>query len=203
MALDERRILIGKIVHTIGFHESGNGIAGANHRVPGPCPAPLRLPGQAEPRLEVVDASVSVVAKSHRLLAADEVEVHVLAVVGAAGSGQLITQAQIQGQVVFDMPVISAKNAVKAVAEILVSAPAVALLHVLRQAEQEVCSGTPAGGASVSGKLTVESELTGKPGVTGIEVIHDVAISLETEVDHVLRVRPRHGVFKLQGCIVE
>ena len=87
--------------------------------------------------------------------------------------------------------------------ECRVPASAVALLHIFRQAKQEVRNRMAAGAAGVAGKLTSKGELARQTGIARIKIVHDVAIGLESEVEHMFPVRPGQGIFKLQRGVME
>ena len=77
------------------------------------------------------------------------------------------------------------------------------MLDVLRQAQQKICHWAAAGGASIAGKLAIKGELASQAGIAGIQIIHEVTISLEAKMDHMLLTGPGHGVFKLHRGVME
>jgi len=121
VSLHEWRILIRQIVDSIGLHEAGNAIGGANYRIPGPNRIPVRLPGQAKTRLEVSDSGVSVVSRPYGRCSGDQVEIHILVVVGLTRGCQLIAKAKVQRQIVFDAPVVLGEYPKETIAQVLVS----------------------------------------------------------------------------------
>ena len=135
---NEWRILVWQIIDPVGFHEARNAICGTNHRIPCPHRIPMRLPSQAETRLEVSDSGVGVVSRSNCRCPGDQIEIHILTVVGLARSCQLITKAQVQREIVFDAPVVLGEYPEQTVAQVFGPAPAISLLNILRETEHEV-----------------------------------------------------------------
>jgi hypothetical protein len=93
--LYEGRILIGQIVDAVGLHKTGDSVGGADHRIPGPDGVPPRLPCKSDPGLEVSDSLVRVVSKPYLGLTGDQIEVHVLPIVGAARCDLLPAQSKV------------------------------------------------------------------------------------------------------------
>ena len=147
--------------------------------------------------MEVSDSGVSVVSRPYGRCSGDQIEIHILAVVGLTRGCQLIAKAKVQRQIVFDAPVVLGEYPKETVAQVLVSTAAVALLNILRKAEQEIGNTIAGGSAIVAGELAIEDKLPGQTGIAGIQVIHDVVIGLETAVNHMPAVGPGSGIFKL------
>src|SRR5438270_12512589 len=103
MSLNERRVLIRKIVDAVGFHKCGDAVGGTYYAVS--WPTPFWLPRESKPRLEVVNALVRVVRESDLRSSGDAIKVHILAIAGAVCRRQFIMHAEAPSPVVCDAPV--------------------------------------------------------------------------------------------------
>src|SRR5262249_13691230 len=120
-----------------------------------------------------------------------------------SGRRQFITKSKVQRQVVGNAPVVLPENSEQTVAQVFIAATTIALLDILRQAEQEIGYGITQSASCVPGKLTGEVELAGQTGIPGIQIIHDVVVSLKAEVPLMFSTVVEDGVLELPRSVVE